>query len=673
MELAQRIRVLRIAQPELGVKAIVKLLGADDSSVDARTVRDAIKEQARTAAEKEAPAEAKLEEPTPVVEEEHSDVEQLPLTRFSRVELCIDPSIMPDPIGLNGMHAIVGGHAEATNGDGKGLRSVRLLGAPMIDAAALNDPPRSHFQIAEPQMKPVVHPERPSFGALRRTPWMETRSRVNSTGLAGFAAQMYEAIWSGEYVNWQFQHPANDRTKGLLLATVRPEAGLLGTDRQRSYKIRVEILDGRSCAMTELNGDGAFLSYLDDEKSLLIGRRMLHHALHSLEFDVGSAIRHLCEAEFCAIYRSQKRWPELVDLRIVLLDSALAGEYSGYYKERGAIMHSMLEAELAEALEAAGRFEEAGRLYAEAARALAARGHPQAAMVLNNGGLAFKRAACFDDAEELYLEGLRIHKSLASGKCDLRNLLILYETIAQAKIDGHSSLPSDAAQIPDDGIEWFRPGGPQHGQRPNNEDEVKASRMLAVGWREMRLTTVLEELIGATGLFFGEEEDPVGSWKSSQAYRDQTEMLLPAFRNKRGASRGLLEAMGSPNVQAFQKTLLSCSNPRIHPSIVGDTTSPPTYKDERSRAIAEARFRYPSAHEDETKLRSVCTFCGAKWNRNPAYIFKLCTCKSVAYCSTDCQAANWKAHKKAHKQAMCAQKADGAPSSAGDAADTADA
>ena len=34
MDLAERIRVLRIDQPELGVKAIVKLLGAEDPSVD---------------------------------------------------------------------------------------------------------------------------------------------------------------------------------------------------------------------------------------------------------------------------------------------------------------------------------------------------------------------------------------------------------------------------------------------------------------------------------------------------------------------------------------------------------------------------------------------------------------------------------------------------------------
>ena len=46
-ELADLVRALRVAEPELGVKAIARRLGVAHPSVDARAVRDALAEPAQ--------------------------------------------------------------------------------------------------------------------------------------------------------------------------------------------------------------------------------------------------------------------------------------------------------------------------------------------------------------------------------------------------------------------------------------------------------------------------------------------------------------------------------------------------------------------------------------------------------------------------------------------------
>ena len=254
-------------------------------------------------------------------------------------------------------------------------------------------------------------------------------------------------------------HTGDDRRKGCLAATLRPEAGLPGTDKVRRFSILVEVEpsepSGDGGSIIGLSGDyGSYLEGLNDDLFSPLVSRMLHMALRSLDFDLGPALRNLCEQNIIPNYRNEKRFAELVDLYLLLVDSALANDYAGTrLQSSGAVLHSELEAELAEVLEATGRFEEAAQLYAEAGRVLLgsqATDTSAASMHLNNGGLAYKRAACYNRAEELYLEGLRarliskppaLNQVPASTKCGLRNLAMLYECSAAAK----TASPDDAS------------------------------------------------------------------------------------------------------------------------------------------------------------------------------------------------------------------------------------
>ena len=233
-----------------------------------------------------------------------------------------------DRMGLDGLHAIVGGREAGAPGlppAEKGLRGVRLLEA---------HPMKSHImQMSEKYMETVAYPERPCFGALHRgEPLMSLESRVNSTeGLSGYAEQMYEEIWSGENISLDFAHTGDDHRKGCLAATLRPEAGLPGTDKERRFSILVEVEpSGDGGSIIDLSGDyGSYLEGLNDDLFSPLARRMLHMALRSLDFDLGPALRNLCEQNIIPNYRNEKRFAELVDLYLLLVDSALANDYAG--------------------------------------------------------------------------------------------------------------------------------------------------------------------------------------------------------------------------------------------------------------------------------------------------------------------------------------------------------
>ena len=178
------------------VKAIARRLGVAHPSVGARAVRDALAEPAPPSqpaqrAEPAAAASSSMDQVTPgatqaplkptVAEEEEG-----PTTRFRRVKLAWPEAMMgQDRMGLDGLHAIVGGREAGAPGlppAEKGLRGVRLLEA---------HPMQSHImQMSEKYMETVAYPERPCFGALHRgEPLMSIESRVNSTteGLSGYA------------------------------------------------------------------------------------------------------------------------------------------------------------------------------------------------------------------------------------------------------------------------------------------------------------------------------------------------------------------------------------------------------------------------------------------------------------------------------------------------------
>ena len=160
----------------------------------------------------------------------------------------------------------------------------------------------------------------------------------------------------------------------------------------------------------------------------------------------------------------------------------------------------------------------------------------------------------------------------------------------------------------------------------------------------MRLESVFELLLEASGV-----QESSFIWETCSGSSEDSQ-LLPQFKSQSAASRVLLKAVSCPDVPSFQEALLVCSNPKINPVIVGNKET--SLQQERSFARTTARFEDISF---ETSQRSVCVGCGAKWNKNPKLIFKMCPCMLVAYCNDECQRAHWNEHKSACRAARKAK------------------
>ena len=371
-----------------------------------------------------------------VVEEEEGDVEEedddeLPLTRFSRVELQ-----GLTRAELNGRHGFVGLRDAAS-----GRLHVRLL--------AVAGEPLTYVLVKESNIATVHHAEHPSFAALSRAP---LKTSVSTAGLSGEAAQMYSQIWSGEHLSFNVEHRAGGRG-GVIQVTVLPEAGIPGTAEQRTVQINLLSLcldtSGAGCAVAaQVVTSTEYLKGIGD-MFMPLARRVMHLTLRSTDVDLGRILRNLCERELNAAYRQEKRWPELVDLFCYSLETALAGEYVGYFSSYGVELQSELESRLAEVLEACGRFEEAALLYLESAQ-----NESFEAQSIHNAGLAYKRAGMYSEAEALYHQSLRKnlrHSEQTRGyigipealHIGLENMLVLYMAKTAAKVGAASDLEAD--------------------------------------------------------------------------------------------------------------------------------------------------------------------------------------------------------------------------------------
>ena len=101
------VRALRVAEPELGIKAIARRLSVTHPSVDARAVRDALAEPAQPSqrAQPAAVASSSMDEVTPRATQaplEPTVAEEGPPTRFRRVKLAWPGAMMgEDRMGLD--------------------------------------------------------------------------------------------------------------------------------------------------------------------------------------------------------------------------------------------------------------------------------------------------------------------------------------------------------------------------------------------------------------------------------------------------------------------------------------------------------------------------------------------------------------------------------------------
>ena len=631
--LADAVRALKLAEPGLGVKAIAKRVAAEHPGADTRAVRDALQHMAPSAPDEAVPPED---------EEDDTPNE---LTRFCRVELH-----GLSRTSLNGVQGVCLERDAATE---------RLL----VRVIEQSSESPTVLKIKPSNVKPAAHHAYPCFSQRVREP---LSPRVASNGLAGVAAAMYEQIWSGEHVSFVLLADGKDKARfqSALQLVVQPEAGIGGTDEQRT--VVISIVSTRPTLNTTVGWEteGFFLlqqtstshlSELTRAESESLMRRVMHHALRSLDVCLlPDEIHHAFARELVQYYRFNKKWRNLEDVYTCLLDAALAGERStelGWCHdwETGVTLHCELESQLAEVLEARGSFAEAAELYEEAASVLLRFGSGKIAeregvKHVHNSGLAYKRAKNYEKAESLYIEALNFwvdgleptaNALPERAHFELSQMVVLYHQMVLQATGTFSLHQSQLATVQ---------GGPQATKRIERKYANKIKREMTgfayhAGKSDIiKLEGALDTLLAfSTGKDVAMTQDQLSSHHAC--------LVLPQYRSQSSATRALVHAaLASQSTKSFRRAILACANPdKVSATFNHGVASD---KEERLRARSQARMSDAGAHP-ETVVRRVCANCGLDWTDQMTQLFQLCPCKQVAYCCEKCQRAHWKTtHKR---------------------------
>lgn len=136
---------------------------------------------------------------------------------------------------------------------------------------------------------------------------------------------------------------------------------------------------------------------------------------------------HAFSEAFRRFCTNEKKWKNHVVLGTFLLDRAI--------EEKESLNTTVaFESVLGEALEACGFYSQAAMLYAEGGQHLFRAGHRQAAVVIRNAGIAWKRSGDFEKAEASYaraLQALRFQHNHADYESEafgiLRSLFLVYD------------------------------------------------------------------------------------------------------------------------------------------------------------------------------------------------------------------------------------------------------
>ena len=293
-------------------------------------------------------------------------------------------------------------------------------------------------------------------------------------------------------------------------------------------------------------------------------------------------------------YTSRKHWPELLELRMVLMSHAFA--------RRATIGEIVVAANLlGEALEACGKHESAAKIYAEGAQHLARAGLPNATNMFNNSGLAWKHAHCWHEAVKAYM--LSVHSRPANDAGD-----------------GSWSCWKNLASC-----FWAQ--------------DLRADE------RQGRICFALSGLLVASGASSVSFNSVLGDSACLSVIR-------PKLRAARIA-RAKLVSIASVEPSEMAAALSVCINPKINfdetlrrltSGDVWDRRSTHHASLAREAADGIAGGFEPAGSRSSISEHNVpCATCNAVMEVGD---FKRCQCRTVLYCDEECQRAHWREHKK---------------------------
>ena len=314
-----------------------------------------------------------------------------------------------------------------------------------------------------------------------------------------------------------------------------------------------------------------------------------------------SIIDEECEESFM----KYKMYQDFADMKMIVADVCVNVGNPRQY--------TIAAVRLGVALEAAKDYTTAAKVYMAVAEG---KSHPGSTTVIpetrayNYAGLAFKRAQDYVQAEEQYVRAQRLMGTNWTWRNDteaaLQNMMIFYENVHWGVL----------------------------GKQLVGEEYIKIQHacLLLVG------------LLSITG------------YRCSECLLFQDEHKLSFYLKKdykrpRKAMRALVAAFSAPNIEEYRKVLFQCGpksqSISIHYSEDMEIFFREAFLYQRTVAKEMAReelFTHTNVNSERyNKLHVTCGGCKKPISENN---MKSCPCKTVFYCSKECQLADWKIHKR---------------------------
>lgn len=329
--------------------------------------------------------------------------------------------------------------------------------------------------------------------------------------------------------------------------------------------------------------------------------RLCHRLMHLYVRRFGIQLPPNSLHNVCGVLSEEyikKQWYEgVLDICIIYVDIALNGRSDELNVER------YLQ-RIGETLESLGKFQEAAQLYTEMAGMEYCNDDWNLQATLHDcAGLAYKRAKEYNNAELAYVKALHLHSTSSdtwdinsdSATCLLTNILMLYYS-------------------------WGR--------------ENTSSARLATSTE--RMESILTGILFCAGFKAG--LGGISEHMITFNGPNEKKLMRRAFRTRAGAMGVLNRASANASIAQFREEVLSCC--RVQGTIIDLPSTGVIDNVEAAREVL-GEGKSPSF---VVCGKVDCGKSGPRYKSLEGY-FRHCPCKSVYYCSKECQNADWPLHK----------------------------
>lgn len=303
-------------------------------------------------------------------------------------------------------------------------------------------------------------------------------------------------------------------------------------------------------------------------------------------------------------YAERKWWTEAIDIIMIWIDV-------GFTLGNCSLIHSQMAFKfLGETLEAKGKFAEAGQVYQDAVEVYFPSSDSIAKESFHcNRGLAYKRAREYARAEKQYVAAIHYTQFRTTGRnwdlnhkesdSILTNVIVFYNEWCSETSNRFLDAAAQSEQ-----------------QRVFS---LFAALLFAAGFKASRggLTAQIV-LSGGPHLVKG--------------------CLKPELAKKKKAKQALESVTSTPNLSDFRSKILACERCNSH-AVYGIANAREAGDDKFNRKSAQKQVQSQHTAATMTKCANpTCPQIGTS--------FMQCPCRSVAYCSKECQKTHWRAGHK---------------------------